>query len=94
MQIKNFSIKTLLAGLSFMLVCATLSAKEKKSETTEQEQTAKVTTIEKKIGLPLPNDSTILSLYSEAVTWLKTPYRRGGASPKGMDCSGLTTTIY
>ncbi len=60
MQIKNFSIKTIIAGLSFMLVCATLSAKEKKSETKEQEQTPKVTTIEKKIGLPLPNDSTIL----------------------------------
>ncbi|MBD8346410.1 MULTISPECIES: C40 family peptidase [unclassified Dysgonomonas] len=93
MQFKNFSIKTILAGLSFMLICVTLSAKDKKNET-QQEPAPKVSTIEKKIGLPLPNDSTILSLYSEAVAWLKTPYRRGGTSPKGMDCSGLTTTIY
>lgn len=77
-----------------MLISATLSATEKKGETTEQKQPTKIAAIEKKIGLPLPNDSTILSLYSEAVAWLKTPYRRGGTSPKGMDCSGLTSTIY
>ncbi len=100
MQLKNFSIKTILIGLSLMLVCGTLSAKPKKStkskkvETTEQKQTVKVATLEKKTGLPVPNDSTIVSLYSEAVAWLKTPYRRGGTSAKGMDCSGLTMTIY
>lgn len=94
MQIKNRSIKMIVAGLSLIVTCNTLSAKEPKGETTEQAKVSKAITLEKKIGLPIPNDSAILSLYSEAVTWLKTPYRRGGVSSRGMDCSGLATTIY
>lgn len=34
------------------------------------------------------------TLYVESSKWLGVPYRRGGTSPKGVDCSGLTSAIY
>lgn len=33
-------------------------------------------------------------LYLEAAQWVGTPYRGGGNSKRGTDCSGLTTQIY
>lgn len=35
-----------------------------------------------------------LKLYREAAQWLGTPYRYGGKSKKGTDCSGLVNQIY
>lgn len=34
------------------------------------------------------------SLYFEIYKWLKTPYRYGGESAKGLDCSGFCNKIY
>ena len=50
--------------------------------------------VEEKVGIKPNNGSVIESLYKEAVAWLKTPYRYGGKSRKGIDCSGFTGTIY
>ena len=33
-------------------------------------------------------------LYLEAAQWIGTPYRSGGNTRNGLDCSGLTTQIY
>ena len=33
-------------------------------------------------------------LYIEAATWMDTPYRYGGSSKQGTDCSGFTSQIY
>ncbi len=35
-----------------------------------------------------------LQLYTEAAQWLKVPYRNGGNTKKGVDCSGLICQIY
>lgn len=34
------------------------------------------------------------ALYLEAARWIGTPYRSGGNSLRGTDCSGLTSQIY
>lgn len=53
-----------------------------------------VSIIERKTGIEVGKNESLASLYDEAEEWLKTPYRRGGMSEKGMDCSGLASTIY
>lgn len=34
------------------------------------------------------------ALYVESAKWLGVPYRGGGTSMRGVDCSGLTTALY
>ena len=34
------------------------------------------------------------TLYVEAANWIGTPYRGGGNTKRGVDCSGLTSAIY
>lgn len=34
------------------------------------------------------------ALYVEAAGWLGVPYRNGGSTKRGTDCSGLTSAIY
>ncbi|SHF85818.1 C40 family peptidase [Dysgonomonas macrotermitis] len=97
MQIKKISIKIALATLCCVIAFSTVEAKNRKKSAATTESSAKTNVLESKIGIEIPKDSTnrkLVSLYNEAVDWLKTPYRRGGMSSKGMDCSGLTGTIY
>lgn len=91
MQLKKNIIKyTFLAICTFSSLTVTAAEKENLSKNKPE----KIKIIEDKTGISPSKGSSLLTLYSEAVTWLKTPYRRGGTSKKGMDCSGLTGTIY
>jgi len=51
-----------------------------------------------KLGIELSNinrdDDRNMPLYAEASLWLGVPYRYGGLSRKGLDCSGFTHLIY
>ena len=67
-------------------------AANKDDQNGQKQSKAKI--VEEKTGISIKHNKTLASLYNEAVEWLKTPYRRGGMSSKGMDCSGLTATIY
>ena len=39
-------------------------------------------------------DDRHIPLYAEVSTWLGTPYRYGGSTKRGVDCSGFTMQVY
>lgn len=51
-----------------------------------------------KLGISLSNidkdDDYNMPLYAETSLWLGTPYRYGGLSKRGLDCSGFTYLVY
>lgn len=53
-----------------------------------------VSVLSEKLGFPISKKDPNLTLYSEAVNWLGVPYKYGGNTHKGVDCSGLTCNIY
>lgn len=48
----------------------------------------------KKERRAVPRRATGQDVVREAKTWLGVPYRYGGASRSGVDCSGLTSRVY
>ncbi len=52
------------------------------------------TLAEKKYTLEKPLDCTVLSATETAMQYLNSPYIWGGRTPWGIDCSGLTQTVY
>ena len=57
-----------------------------------------VSLVSERLGIPLSNknkdDDKNMPLYAEASTWIGVPYRYGGNTKKGVDCSGLTSQMY
>lgn len=51
-----------------------------------------------KLGINLSNkdknDDKNMALYAETSLWLGTPYRYGGMTRRGTDCSGFTMQVY
>jgi len=88
--------KSYLKFLFISLCCCSISVNIYATDKDKQKNitSSKTSVVEEKTGISVKHKRTLASLYDEAVEWLKTPYRRGGTSRKGMDCSGLTTTIY
>lgn len=49
--------------------------------------------LSRKMGIAVSTKDDLF-LYEEAASWLGTPYRYGGTSRGGVDCSGFTGNIY
>lgn len=56
------------------------------------EQKKEISHLSEKLGIKI-RDLEYLDLYREAAKWIGTRYRWAGKSPKGVDCSGLTSII-
>lgn len=77
--------------LSIALVVFTLASCSSHKKLTARQAEAK--RLSSQLGFKVtPKDD--LRLYSEASRWLGTPYRYGGKSPSGADCSGFVGQVY
>lgn len=52
-----------------------------------------IVTIGKRLGIRVDNND-YLPLYREAASWIGVPYKYGGDTRLGIDCSGLTRQMY
>ena len=50
--------------------------------------------LSEKLGMELDGNRDNLGLYAFVADWLGTPYRFGGMSRKGTDCSGFAYNLY
>lgn len=74
----------LLSGLLLSSCNSSKHLTQRKKQTTQLSQ---------QFGFKItPKDD--LRLYTEAARWLGTPYRYGGSTLKGVDCSGMVAQIY
>ncbi len=88
--------------LAFLIIIGALSCGTKKtvlntSETTIESQQKPPSTLQVKYGKVLgivPDSVTNINLYAFIDDWMETPYRLGGETEKGIDCSSFTQLLY
>lgn len=83
-------MKTILFYTLIFFSLLTLSCNSSRKMTTSRVSTAQLS---QKLGFKVTRKDD-LKLYSEAVKWLGVPYKYGGNTKTGVDCSGLTCNIY
>lgn len=82
-----FSI--LLIGLLILHSCKS----KPRPETTKPEKETALSHYEHKLGVKLPGTAN-RAFFEEVAQWMGTPYRYGGNSFQGTDCSGFVQQVY
>ncbi|MDU1889750.1 MAG: C40 family peptidase [Dysgonomonas sp.] len=89
-------MKYLLYSVLFILFLVSCGTSE--TTTSTLYDPIQVAQLSQKLGIQLKNtdkeDDKNIPLYAESSLWLKTPYRTGGVTRKGVDCSGFVNQIY
>jgi len=90
------SIRYTILSISFILIVT--SCGTQRSTTGQLYDPKEVAELSDKLGVKLSNlnkdDDRNMSLYAETSQWLGVPYRYGGLSRKGLDCSGFAFLMY
>lgn len=53
-----------------------------------------VSHLSRRLNIPIHNDDPNIPLYAQTSLWLGVPYRYGGNSKSGVDCSGFVVNIF
>jgi len=78
----------------FIVIFGILSCSTRKQTGTKTKYDNKeISKLSKQFGLRLTQADNI-TLYDACSSWLGVKYRNGGNTKKGVDCSGLASTIY
>lgn len=84
--------------VSFLLFLFLVSCGSQKKSRGKLYNPKEVASLSQKLGITLSNtdkeDDNNMYLYAESSLWLGVPYRHGGLSRKGVDCSGFTFLVY
>lgn len=84
--------------ITVLLICLTpnlgLGQDQKTSQVLNQEQQTKIDYFNNAIGTGLDYSPISLKLYLFIFDWIGKPYRFGGESKKGIDCSALARELY
>ncbi|MCD7936438.1 MAG: NlpC/P60 family protein [Tannerellaceae bacterium] len=75
--------------ISLSILCLTSCGSSRRTPSSP----AAVREVSARLGVPVTSKDNF-RLYSEAASWIGTPYRYGGTSRNGIDCSGFTSHIY
>jgi cell wall-associated NlpC family hydrolase len=78
------------AGAAFFLASCTVSPRYRPAPPEPEPAASEAPTA----ATPVESDAELSDVAAYARSFIGTPYRTGGASRKGMDCSGLVITVY
>ena len=92
MQMPNFR-KTLFPLFTILLLLSSCSSQKEQLYNPKEVQQ-----LSYKLGINInnqnKNDHKYMPLYAECSLWIGVPYRYGGTTRRGVDCSGLTNHVY
>lgn len=78
-------------GCLFLLVFLLSSCGSKRSMVYNP---AEVAYLSEQLKIPIDNDEPQMGLLAESSLWLGTPYRYGGNTKRGADCSGFVGQVF